>query len=64
MRDLLESGYEVAVVRDAVAAPKLPDGDGYLAALINFRFMANGIWTTDETVERLLAGPDVSGARV
>lgn len=53
MRDLLEAGYEVAVVRDAVAAPKLPDGDGYLAALINFRFMANGIWTTDETVRRL-----------
>lgn len=54
MRDLLEAGYEVAVVRDAVAAPKLPDGDGYLAALINFRFMANAIWTTDETVRKLL----------
>ncbi|MFK8250114.1 isochorismatase family protein [Ancylobacter terrae] len=53
MRDLLEAGFEVAVVRDAVAAPKLPDGDGYLAALINFRFMANAIWTTDETVRRL-----------
>jgi nicotinamidase-related amidase len=54
MRDLLEAGFEVAVVRDAVAAPKLPDGDGYLAALINFRFMANGIWTTDETVVKLV----------
>ncbi|OYW34743.1 MAG: isochorismatase [Rhizobiales bacterium 17-65-6] len=53
MRDLLEAGYEVAVVRDAVAAPKLPDGDGYLAALINYRFMANGVWSTDETVQRL-----------
>jgi nicotinamidase-related amidase len=53
MRDLLEAGYEVAVVRDAVAAPKLPDGDGYLAALINYRFMANGLWTTQETVARL-----------
>lgn len=55
MRDLLEAGFEVAVVRDAVAAPKLPDGDGYLAALINYRFMANGLWTTDETVWRLVA---------
>lgn len=55
MRDLLETGFEVAVVRDAVAAPKLPDGDGYLAALINYRFMANAIWSTDETVEKLLA---------
>lgn len=53
MRDLLEVGFEVAVVRDAVAAPKLPDGDGYLAALINYRFMANAIWSTDETVARL-----------
>ena len=53
MRDLLEAGYEVAVVRDAVAAPKLPDGDGYLAALINFRFMANAIWSTDQTVAKL-----------
>ncbi|MBS7546423.1 isochorismatase family protein [Ancylobacter oerskovii] len=52
-RDLLEAGYEVAVVRDAVAAPKLPDGDGYLAVLINYRFMANGVWSTDETVRRL-----------
>lgn len=55
LRDLLESGFEVAVVRDAVAAPKVPEGDGYLAALINFRFMANGLWTTDETVQRLSA---------
>lgn len=55
MRDPLEAGFEVAVVRDAVAAPKLPDGDEYLAALINYRFMANGLWTTDDTVERLAA---------
>ena len=53
LRHFLEVGFEVAVVRDAVAAPKLPDGDGYLAALINFRFLANGLWTTDETVARL-----------
>jgi nicotinamidase-related amidase len=55
LREFLEQGFEVAVVRDAVAAPKLPEGDGYLAALINFRYMANGLWTTDETV-RMLQG--------
>lgn len=55
LRDLLEHGFEVAVVRDAVAAPKIPEGDGYLAALINFRFLANGLWTTEETV-RMLGG--------
>ncbi|MEI2296649.1 isochorismatase family cysteine hydrolase [Ensifer sp. MJa1] len=53
LREFLEQGFEVAVVRDAVAAPKLPEGDGYLAALINFRYMANGLWTTDETVGML-----------
>lgn len=53
LREFMELGFEVAVVRDAVAAPKLPEGDGYLAALINFRYMANGLWTTDETVRML-----------
>ena len=41
------------MVRDAVAAPKIPEGDGYLSALINFRYMANGLWTTDEVVSDL-----------
>jgi biuret amidohydrolase len=53
LRHLLEVGFEVAVVRDAIAAPKVPDGDGYLAALINLRFIANALWTTDETIELL-----------
>ena len=56
LRHFLELGYEVAVVRDAVAAAKVPEGDGYLAALTNFRFIANGVWTTDETVKRLMQG--------
>lgn len=53
LREFVELGFEVAVVRDAVAAPKIPEGDGYLSALINFRYMANGLWTTDETVRML-----------
>jgi len=52
---LLEQGYEVAVVRDATAAAKLPEGDGYLAAITNFRYVANGLWTTDEAVSRINA---------
>lgn len=55
LRDLLEQGFEVAVVRDAVAGPKLPEGDGYHAALVNFRFIANALWDTNETVQRLAA---------
>jgi nicotinamidase-related amidase len=52
LRSLLEGGFEVAVVRDATAAAILPEGDGYLAALTNFRFMANAVWTTAQAVER------------
>jgi nicotinamidase-related amidase len=55
MRELLEQGFEVAVVRDATAAAMLPEGDGYLAALTNFRYMANALWTTDEAIG-LMAG--------
>ena len=53
MRELLELGFEVAVVTDATAAAMLPEGDGYLAALINFRYMANAVWTTDDVVKML-----------
>lgn len=51
MRELLEQGFEVAVVKDATAAAMLPEGDGYLAALTNFRYMANAVWTTEEAVK-------------
>ncbi len=53
MHELLEQGFEVATVSDATAAAKLPEGDGYLAALTNFRFMANAVWNTDEAVKRI-----------
>ncbi len=53
LRELLETGFEVAVVRDATAAAKIPDGDGYLAALTNFRFIANAVWSTDEAIAQL-----------
>jgi nicotinamidase-related amidase len=56
LRELVEQGFEVVVVKDATAGPRIPEGDGYLSALINFRFLAHGIWSTDETVSRLLAG--------
>lgn len=55
LRELLEQGFEVAVVHDATAAAQIPDGDGYLAALTNFRFIANAVWSTDEVVDRLRA---------
>jgi nicotinamidase-related amidase len=53
LRELIEQGFEIAVVRDATAGPKVPEGDGYLAAIINFRFLAHALWTTADTLECL-----------
>ena len=53
LRELLEQGFEVAVVKDATAAARIPEGDGYLAAIINFRYMANAVWTTDTAVKNM-----------
>lgn len=50
LRHLLEEGFEVAVVRDATAAPQVAAGDAYIAALTNFSFLANAVWTTEEAV--------------
>jgi nicotinamidase-related amidase len=55
LRELLEQGFEVAVVKDATAGPRHPEwGDGYQAALINYRFLAHAILSTEEVV-RLMA---------
>lgn len=54
LRELLEQGFEVAVVKDATAAPKHPEwGYGYEAAVINYAFLAHAIWTTDQAVEAM-----------
>ena len=53
MRELLEQGFEVAVVRDATAAAQVPEGDGYASALVNFRFLANTVMTTSEAVQAM-----------
>lgn len=53
LRELLEQGFEVIVVKDATAAAISPElGDGYQSALINFGFLANGVITTDEAVAK------------
>ena len=53
LRELLEQGFEVAVVKDATAAAKIPEGDGYHAAIINFRYIANAVWTTEEAIQHM-----------
>lgn len=54
LRQLTEDGFEVHVVSDATAAAQHPDlGDGYAAALVNFRYIASGVPTTDEALANL-----------
>ena len=54
LRELLERGLQVAVVKDATAGPRHPEwGDGYQAAMINYRFLAHAVWSTDEAIEHM-----------
>ncbi len=54
MRELMEQGFDVAVVRDATAAAVTPElGDGYAAAVTNYGFIANEALVTEETVAGL-----------
>jgi nicotinamidase-related amidase len=55
LREFLEQGFEVAVVKDATAAAIVEEGDGYQSALVNFRFLANAVWTTREALEAIAA---------
>jgi len=51
LREFLEQGFEVAMVRDATAGPRHPVwGDGYSAAIINFAFLAHELLNTKDTV--------------
>jgi len=55
LRELIEQGFEVAVVSDATAAAQVAEGDGYQSALVNFRFIANTVWTTEQAVAQIRA---------
>ncbi|WP_103865187.1 cysteine hydrolase [Aquimarina sp. I32.4] len=53
MRDLVESGFKVAVVKDATAGAILPDMNSYEAAVINYRMIASHVYTTKEAVKEI-----------
>ncbi len=54
LRELLEQGFEIAVVKDATAGPRHPElGDGYKAAIVNYGFLANAVLSTDDTVKAM-----------
>jgi len=63
LRQLLEQGFEVALITDATAGPRHPEwGDGYEAAMINYRFLAHSVLSTAELVDRMCL--DGAGAPV
>jgi nicotinamidase-related amidase len=54
LREMLEQGFECAVVTDATAGPRHPEwGDGYQAALVNYRYLAHGLVTTVEMISAM-----------
>lgn len=53
LRELLEDGFEVAVVVDATASAVAPGYDGNVAAEINYRFVASHVYTTKEFKQSL-----------
>ncbi|MDX2497080.1 MAG: isochorismatase family protein, partial [Desulfobacterales bacterium] len=62
LRELLEQGFEVTVVKDATAGARHPElGDGYKAALVNFGYIANAVLSTDE-VEKAMGNGLLSAA--
>jgi nicotinamidase-related amidase len=50
MRALMENGFKVYVVKDAVAAP---GDDAYNAALTNYGMIANGVLTTRQAIQAM-----------
>ena len=54
LRELIEQGFDVAVVKDAAAGPRHPRlGDGYKAAVVNYNFIANAVLMPDEAVSAM-----------
>ncbi len=63
MRELIEQGFEVYVVKDATAAAITPDlGDGYASAVTNFGFVANGVFETAAITEALTGESSIAAA--
>lgn len=53
LRELLEEGFEVAVVSDATASAILPGMNGAEASLTNFKMIASKVYTTEEFLKTI-----------
>ena len=54
MRELIEDGFEVAVVGDATASAIVPGLDGNMAAQTNYRMIASHVYKTAELEEAII----------
>ncbi len=54
LRELMEQGFEVGVVKDATAAAILPNRDGYETALVNYKLIASYVFTTKEIEKEII----------
>ncbi|MFT5714677.1 MAG: nicotinamidase-related amidase [Flavobacterium sp.] len=57
-RQLIEEGFEVAVIADASASAKLPGLDTFQAALMNLRMITSHVFTTEEFEAALKSSKD------
>ena len=53
MRELMEDGFEVAIVGDATASAIIPGLDGNQAAQTNFRFISSHVYKTAEMADAI-----------
>ncbi|OAS21746.1 isochorismatase [Paenibacillus oryzisoli] len=53
MRELVEQGFEVAVIYDATAAPIMNGLDGDFVAKTNFKMIASASWPTTEVIKKM-----------
>lgn len=49
-------------MKDATAAAVVEEGDGYAAAVVNFRFIVSAVWTSAEAAEAMREVPAPVGA--
>lgn len=63
LRELLEQGFEVYVVKDATAGARHPElGDGDASAMVNFGYLSNGVITTEDAITAMGKNPTMSVA--
>ena len=54
LRELLEQGFDVTVVKDATATAKTHElGDGYSSAMTNYVFIANSVLVTEQATKAM-----------